>query len=596
MRGISCELGGIVDRLDLKLSSLIMSIKKISFLPKMGSRSSGKTTDEALAVESKEAQNDAPVLHDQEIDLPHPPEIIDANDVDAALSAQGGMKLTEAATSSPKKSPRKFLSSTLNKLSPGRNKSKTSEEPPLFDVACENGANNGQENLDDEDMSVEVNMAAAMKGLTVKEVEDDNEQGPSNEDAIAEEKEATKKMTALEKLRKGSDDDDIDLKELAREIKGKLKGMVSKKSVKSESTPNNESSSDDKPVSDEENKVVTSNAENTADDKPAGEEKQADVSKVNPAETAVKASFLSKFFKSDDKSEKTAPSVPSQEEHPTNKREEEAVAVAAAVPAENTSEDAVPCDVAKASPGKRFKFTNLLSKKNDLSSVDATRSAPRMKAAEGASSSSDIQNDDKKANESEPKPEAEGMDDGMKSAELQKGKSIKSKFMKKLGIAGAAGAAGVASVEAFDTDKDKTTTLEVVVHADKPVSEVALEKVPVLAEADKAESDIINKEITQLDVKEETDQQDETSAESTGHDGDEATEEASLQDGRSSPEKSRCGLGDHIHDALMHAGQVVYETCGDPDYGTACKMLCVMEAAENACGGNSNEVEMEETN
>ena len=715
-----------------------MSIKKMSFLPKMRSRSGAKTTDEA--VESEEAQqNDASVPQDQEIDMPHPPVIIDANDVDAALNDKGEVKFTEAATSSPKKSPRKFLSSTLNKFSPGRSKSKASEEPAMFDVACENGANNGQENFDDEDMSVEVNMAAAMKGLGVKEDEDDNEQGRSNEDAIAEEKEATAKMTALEKLRKGSDDDDIDLKELAREIKGKLKSMVNKKSVKSESTPNNvnasddkpvsdeenkvvthdaeitaddkpageekeqaeeskanpaetavkapfltklfksksvkpestpnnentsddkpvsdeenkvvtqnaenasddkpegeekekaeeskanpaetavkapfltklfksksvkpestpnnENTSDDKPVSDEENKVVTQNAENASDDKPAGEEKEkAEESKVNPAETAVKTSFLSKLFKSDDKSDKTAPSVPSEEEQPTN---EEAVAVAAST--ENKSENTVPCDVADASPGKRFKFTKLLSKRNDVSSVDATRSEPGTKAAEGTSSSEDVQDDDKKAIESEPNHVAEGIDDAKKNTELQKGKSVKSKFMKKLGIAGAAGVAGVAAVKASDTDEDKTTTLEVVVHADKPVSEVPLDEVPIVAEADKAGSDTNNKEITELDVQEQIDEQDETTAESTGNDGateglstDDPTEEVSLQDERSSAEQSRCGLGDHIHDVLMHAGQVVYETCGDPDYGTACKMLCVMEAAENACGGSSNEVEKEE--
>ena len=643
-----------------------MSIKKMSFLPKMRSRSGAKTTDEA--VESEEAQqNDASVPQDQEIDMPHPPVIIDANDVDAALNDKGEVKFTEAATSSPKKSPRKFLSSTLNKFSPGRSKSKACEEPAMFDVACENGANNGQENFDDEDMSVEVNMAAAMKGLGVKEDEDDNEQGRSNEDAIAEEKEATAKMTALEKLRKGSDDDDIDLKELAREIKGKLKSMVNKKSVKSESTPNNVNASDDKPVSDEENKVVTHDAEITADDKPAGEEKEqaeeskanpaetavkapfltklfksksvkpestpnnentsddkpvsdeenkvvahdtentpgnkpageekekAEESKVNPAETAVKTSFLSKLFKSDDKSDKTAPSVPSEEEQPTN---EEAVAVAAST--ENKSENTVPCDVADASPGKRFKFTKLLSKRNDVSSVDATRSEPGTKAAEGTSSSEDVQDDDKKAIESEPNHVAEGIDDAKKNTELQKGKSVKSRFMKKLGIAGAAGVAGVAAVKASDTDEDKTTTLEVVVHADKPVSEVPLDEVPIVAETDKAGSDTNNKEITELDVQEQIDQQDET-AESTGNDGateglstDDPTEEVSLQDERSSAEQSRCGLGDHIHDVLMHAGQVVYETCGDPDYGTACKMLCVMEAAENACGGSSNEVEKEE--
>ena len=649
-----------------------MSIKKMSFLPKMRSRSGAKTTDEA--VESEEAQqNDASDPQDQEIDMPHPPVIIDANDVDAALNDKGEVKFTEAVTSSPKKSPRKFLSSTLNKFSPGRSKSKASEEPAMFDVACENGANNGQENFDDEDMSVEVNMAAAMKGLGVKEDEDDNEQGRSNEDAIAEEKEATAKMTALEKLRKGSDDDDIDLKELAREIKGKLKSMVNKKSVKSESTPNNvnasddkpvsdeenkvvthdaeitaddkpageekeqaeeskanpaetavkapfltklfksksvkpestpnnENTSDDKPVSDEENKVVTQNAENASDDKPAGEEKEkVEESKVNPAETAVKTSFLSKLFKSDDKSDKTAPSVPSEEEQPTN---EEAVAVAAST--ENKSENTVPCDVADASPGKRFKFTKLLSKRNDVSSVDATRSEPGTKAAEGTASSEDVQDDDKKVIESEPNHLAEGIDDAKKNTELQKGKSVKSKFMKKLGIAGAAGVAGVAgvaAVKASDTDEDKTTTLEVVVHADKPVSEVPLDEVPIVAEDDKAGSDTNNKEITELDVnvQEKMNQQDETTAESTGNDGateglstDDPTEEVSLQDERSSAEQSRCGLGDHIHDVLMHAGQVVYETCGDPDYGTACKMLCVMEAAENACGGSSNEVEKEE--
>lgn len=568
----------------------------MSFLPKMRSRSGAKTTDEA--VESEEAQqNDASVPQDQEIDMPHPPVIIDANDVDAALNDKGEVKFTEAATSSPKKSPRKFLSSTLNKFSPGRSKSKAPEEPAMFDVACENGANNGQENFDDEDMSVEVNMAAAMKGLGVKEDEDDNEQGRSNEDAIAEEKEATAKMTALEKLRKGSDDDDIDLKELAREIKGKLKSMVNKKSVKSESTPNNVNASDDEPVSDEENKVVAHGTENNSDDKPAGEEKEkAEESKVNPAETAVKTSFLSKLFKSDDKSDKTAPSVPSEEEQPTN---EEGVAVAAST--ENKSENTVPCDVADASPGKRFKFTKLLSKRNEVSSVDATRSEPGTKAAEGTSSSEDVQDDNKKANESKPNHVAEGIDDAKKNTELRKGKSVKSKFMKKLGIAGAAGVAGVAAVKASDNDEDKTTTLEVVVHADKPVSEVPLDEVPIVAEADKAGSDTNSEEIIELDVQEKVDQQDETTAESTGNDGaaeglstDDPTEEVSLQDERSSAEQSRCGLGDHIHDVLMHAGQVVYETCGDPDYGTACKMLCVMEAAENACGGSSNEVEKEE--
>ncbi|KAL7478404.1 hypothetical protein ACHAW6_004168 [Cyclotella cf. meneghiniana] len=71
---------------------------------------------------------------------------------------------------------------------------------------------------------------------------------------------------------------------------------------------------------------------------------------------------------------------------------------------------------------------------------------------------------------------------------------------------------------------------------------------------------------------------------------DESEDDESIRDGQKYDKHSRCGFGDGIHDALMHAGQFMYETCGDPDFGTAKKMLGIMEIGENAmchCLGTS---------
>ena len=125
-------------------------------------------------------------------------------------------------------------------------------------------------------------------------------------------------------------------------------------------------------------------------------------SKVNPAETGgssnvqkiddtispKKTTFMSKFFKSDEKSEKTAPSLPSQVEGSTNP--DDAVTVSKGESGDTITTDervegsndvAVSAGVAAAvvvgagaakSPGMRSKFTKLFSK-NDVGSTGATK-------------------------------------------------------------------------------------------------------------------------------------------------------------------------------------------------------------------------------
>ncbi|KAL3801492.1 hypothetical protein HJC23_000930 [Cyclotella cryptica] len=75
-----------------------------------------------------------------------------------------------------------------------------------------------------------------------------------------------------------------------------------------------------------------------------------------------------------------------------------------------------------------------------------------------------------------------------------------------------------------------------------------------------------------------------------GTNNDHESDDESAKDDRQYEKQSRCGFGDGIHDALMHAGQLMYDTCGDPDFGTAKKMLGIMEIGENAmchCLGTS---------
>ncbi|KAL3786532.1 hypothetical protein ACHAWO_003720 [Cyclotella atomus] len=719
---------------------MAVAVKKMAFLPKMGSNAKPETKDVQKNVESA-APDETPV-------------------VEEAPESANNLTIETAAETKPSESPstkRTFLPSKFN-FSPGR-KGKKEPDAALFNVTCETGPNGG----DCDDESVEVNMAAAEKGI---DINDDDDEEEEKVESLPTEPEVVAEMTALQKLKSGTDDDDIDLKELAIEIKGKIKGMFRKnKSEKPEcedSDPAKSKSLDEAAVGE----TACEGKENAAGIEFASDEQ----AKNDAVATAKQATFMSKFFKSDDKSEKTAPSVPCEEEMHIDG--EAAAAPKAGESAETGNSESEVKDASTekpvAKPGVRSKLTKLFSK-NDMTSADAAKNET---GNEGAQESADVASnhdladskqageasaseqkdqavtdtvdkeeptkgsgtksskfmkklgiagvagalgvaavkastpeeqavveteqkeeqknesgnaitqeeqavadaeqkneqkngsgtkskimkklgivgaagavgvaavtasgapDDKQAEESnvanENKLEEEEekaiadtdqkerkSGSGMKSKfmkklgiagaagavgvgaaaasatdekqveqsdvsnenkaeesveevvpqantdepkEQEKAKGFKSKFMRKLGIAGAAGAAGAAGVAAAKSNNE--SSLEVIVHADKPVSEAQAESPNVSqAQAGGDETVLDQGGIRRLS--------------SNGDD------ECSDMDKRADADHSRCGFGDDIHEALMQAGEYMYETCGDPDFGTAKKMLGMMESAES---------------
>lgn len=625
-----------------------MAVKKMSFLPKMGSNAK---KDDAVSTETKETQNEAESATPAESESPALDGVSDNaavnNDATDETAKASDVKTSNNKSPSPKKF---FLPGKIN-FSPGGKKKKEPEEAALFNVACEYGSN---EDCDD-DMSVEVSMAAAEKGIDLDPNEDDDDdEEPKSENLPATEK---KEMSALEKLRKGGDDEDIDLKELAGELKGKFTGMFRKnKSVKSAPMPEPEIGEDAEVAK----SVDDADAEKTDQEmeKPVETEGSCDENaKKDSTPTAKKATFMSKFLKSSDK---TAPSVPDQDEAaPDNKddaatSEEEsgdAVTVDEEVkklPDEQPIDDAAT-DTAAAKTGVKSKLTKLFSKK-DVSSVDEAKCDDEAKeskeeqpteqkpepdaasdadhkseqkkgmktkfmgklgfaAAAGAvgvgvasaaqvnedSTSKDMIADDKQpedtnaSDEGKSEEHAEETDNTEQKTKQKKEKGFKSKLMMKLGIASAAGAVGAAAVQASDGMKgnagaadsqasddkkgESSDSLGIIVHSGKPVSES-------LANGE---------QVSEPQAKSEGDEDSVTRDETQG--GTEVMRGMSTDDRDDDScddrdaKHSRCGFGDDLHNALMSAGEYMYEACGDPDFGTAKKMLGLMESTEGAiCG------------
>jgi hypothetical protein len=716
-----------------------MALKKMTFLPKKGSNA--KSMDDALVVESTEKDVASPTPIKPVPDESDPSLSKEAPVVEKASDE----KQNDIPPSSPK---RDFLPKKFN-FSPGRKSEKETDDADLYNVACERGANSGGDV--DDDMSVEVSMAAAEKGVDVDEEEDGANETPDS--APVDKPEAPAKMSALEKLKSGKDDDDIDLAELASEIKGKFKNMFRKdKSAKSAPMPQPEMDQETetaKPVDEKATSRENTELSNSADTEGASDSK---AKKEGTASAAKKATFISKFFKSDDKSEATAPIVPEEEvtgeravaskegekpeetadDKPINddapkstalrskftklfsKNEvaskqvvapkegsgeseevvnvdgeskettddkpstddapkstalrskftklfsksevasdevvapkegsgesEEAVNVdgeskettgdkpstddapkstalrskftklfsknevaseeaVASKEVSDESEEAVKVDdevkeiaddqnmqEAPKPTGMRSKFTKLFSK-NDVSSAYATKNEDGAEEAEGSNGnevakSTDANNaataskDVQSGNESDPNI----AEDTEEKAEQKKGKGFKSKFMKKLGIAGAIGAVGIASVKANKDEVSDEASLGVIVHSDKPVSEAPINEADASANSPQAKE---GKEPSSLDQV----LGDAGATRRLSTDNDDVSDE----DERAEVERSRCGLSDSLHDALMNAGEYMYETCGDPDFGTAKKMLGMMESAETAmcsCLGTSDE-------
>jgi hypothetical protein len=659
-----------------------MALKKMTFLPKKGSNA--KSMDDALVVESTEKDVASPTPIKPVPDESDPSLSKEAPVVEKASDE----KQNDIPPSSPK---RDFLPKKFN-FSPGRKSEKETDDADLYNVACERGANSGGDV--DDDMSVEVSMAAAEKGVDVDEEEDGANETPDS--APVDKPEAPAKMSALEKLKSGKDDDDIDLAELASEIKGKFKNMFRKdKSAKSAPMPQPEMDQETetaKPVDEKATSRENTELSNSADTEGASDSK---AKKEGTASAAKKATFISKFFKSDDKSEATAPIVPEEEvtgeravaskegekpEETTDDKpstddapkstalrskftklfsksevasdevvapkegsgeSEEAVNVdgeskettgdkpstddapkstalrskftklfsknevaseeaVASKEVSDESEEAVKVDdevkeiaddqnmqEAPKPTGMRSKFTKLFSK-NDVSSAYATKNEDGAEEAEGSNGnevakSTDANNaataskDVQSGNESDPNI----AEDTEEKAEQKKGKGFKSKFMKKLGIAGAIGAVGIAAVKANKDEVSDEASLGVIVHSDKPVSEAPINEADASANSPQAKE---GKEPSSLDQV----LGDAGATRRLSTDNDDVSDE----DERAEVERSRCGLSDSLHDALMNAGEYMYETCGDPDFGTAKKMLGMMESAETAmcsCLGTSDE-------
>jgi hypothetical protein len=390
------------------------------FLPKMGSNAKPEMNDDVQKNAESAAPVETPVVED-------------------APESANNPAIEEAADTKPSKpaSPKKtFLPNKFN-FSPGR-KSKKEPDAVLFNVSCEAGPCSG----DCDDESVEVNMAAAEKGIDINHDDDDEDEEEKVESLPTEQTEVATEMTALQKLKNGSDDDDIDLKELAAEIKGKFKGMFRKN--KSDKPDDSDQASPDE---------VAKSETNAADPKGASDEQ---VKNDDIATTPKKATFMSKLFKSDDKSEKTAPSE--EEMHVDG----EAAAAQAGESANTEKGDSEVKDTSTEKPapkpGMGSKLTKLFSK-NNVTSADATKNETGNEEAQqsaGVSGSEDL------AEASASKQEEQAVADTEEMEDQKKASGKTSKFMKKLGFAGAAGAGavGVAAAKASTQAKQGVADTE----------------------------------------------------------------------------------------------------------------------------------------
>jgi hypothetical protein len=126
----------------------------------------------------------------------------------------------------------------------------------------------------------------------------------------------------------------------------------------------------------------------------------------------------------------------------------------------------------------------------------------------------------------------------------------------------------------------------VIIHADKPVSEAATplrSKSSKVADAPQATEAISEDKAAFPDVENREDKTKAGDREETNEN--QSDDDISMDDERKNAKQSRCGFADDLHNVLISAGEYVYDTCGDPDFGSAKRMLKMMETTEVAlCG------------
>ena len=215
-----------------------MTFKKMPFLPWLGSNA--KTKHEALPNEHNEMQKDIDVsLMMTESPLEEPASSMHKDFQNLNTDAE-----KPAQHEKPRFLKKTFLRSKFS-LSVGRKNKKDVKDdnnPTQSNVSCEVGSNEGDNNV-------------AIKDIEIVGKEDDKTNENQDANGTPPPDESTKKqMSALEKLMKGDDDEDINLRELASDIKGKVKGVF-KKDKKVVLTTELEGSQHAEPITDDGNKA-----------------------------------------------------------------------------------------------------------------------------------------------------------------------------------------------------------------------------------------------------------------------------------------------------------------------------------------------------